>query len=93
MQFYEELNRGWPSVGRQTGYAAALAQVHKPDQGLALLDAVDQDIVSAYQPYWAVRAHLLQLLGKASEAADAYDRAIGLAEDPAVREFLLQQRS
>ncbi|MEJ2078433.1 MAG: sigma factor [Acidobacteriota bacterium] len=93
VQFYEELNRGWPSVGRQTGYAAALAQVHKPDQGLALLDAVDQDIVSAYQPYWAVRAHLLQLLGKASEAADAYDRAIGLAEDPAVREFLLQQRS
>jgi len=26
------------------------------------------------------------------EALDAYDRAIGLAEDPAVREFLLQKR-
>jgi predicted RNA polymerase sigma factor len=27
-----------------------------------------------------------------SEAADAFDRAIGLAEDPAVRQFLLQKR-
>jgi predicted RNA polymerase sigma factor len=26
------------------------------------------------------------------EASDAYDRAIGLAEDPAVRAFLLQKR-
>ena len=26
------------------------------------------------------------------EAADAYDRAIGLAEDTAVKEFLLQRR-
>jgi RNA polymerase sigma-70 factor (ECF subfamily) len=50
------------------------------------------DAVSHYQPYWAVRAHLLQRLGKKREAADAYDRAIGLAEDPAVREFLLQKR-
>jgi RNA polymerase sigma-70 factor (ECF subfamily) len=49
--------------------------------------------VSSYQPYWAVRAHLLQRLGKKPEALDAYDRAIGLAEDPAVREFLLQKRS
>jgi len=50
------------------------------------------DDVSSYQPYWAVRAHLLQRLGKTSEAAEAFDRAIGLAEDPAVREFLLQRR-
>ncbi len=49
-------------------------------------------IVSGYQPYWAVRAHLLQRLGKTSEAAEAFDRAIGLAEDPAVRQFLLQKR-
>jgi len=34
-------------------------------RGPPVLDAIDQDAVSAYQPYWAVRAHLLQLLGKA----------------------------
>jgi hypothetical protein len=49
---------------------------------LAVLDGIDLDAVSGYQPYWAVRAHLLQRLGKTSEAANAFDRAIGLAEDP-----------
>src|SRR6266481_5554360 len=50
------------------------------------------EAVSHYQPYWAVRAHLLQRIGHAREAADAYDRAIGLAEDRAVKEFQLQRR-
>jgi RNA polymerase sigma-70 factor (ECF subfamily) len=50
------------------------------------------NLCADYQPYWAVRAHVLQRLGKAREAADAYDRAIGLAEDPAVRKFLLHKR-
>jgi RNA polymerase sigma-70 factor (ECF subfamily) len=59
---------------------------------LAVLDAIAEDDISAYQPYWAVRAHLLQWLGKTHDALVAYDRAIGLAEDPAVREFLLQKR-
>jgi len=57
-----------------------------------VLDGIDLNAVSAYQPYWAVRSHLLQRLGKTSEAVDAFDRAIGLAEDLAVRQFLLQRR-
>ena len=61
-------------------------------QGWRVLDGIDPEAVSAYQPYWAVRAHLLQRLGKTSEAIDAFDRAIGLAEDPAVRQFLLERR-
>jgi predicted RNA polymerase sigma factor len=92
VQFYEHLNRISPTIGRLAGYAAALAEANAAEQGLAVLDAIDQQAVSAYQPYWAVRAHLLQRLGKSREAQNAYDRAIGLAEDPAVREFLLQKR-
>jgi predicted RNA polymerase sigma factor len=92
VEFYAQLIRISPTIGRRAGYAAALAEAHGPEQGLAVLDAIDQDAVSAYQPYWAVRAHLLQRLGRTPEASDAYDRAIGLAEDPAVREFLLQKR-
>jgi predicted RNA polymerase sigma factor len=90
--FYEQLIRISPTLGTRTGYAAAVGEATGPQAGLAVLDGVDSDEVSAYQPYWAVRAHLLQRLGKTSEAADAFNRAIGLAEDPAVKQFLLQRR-
>ena len=90
--FYEQLMRVSQTLGTQTGYAAAVAEGKGPEAGLAVLDGIDPGEVSGYQPYWAVRAHLLHRLGKTSEAADAFDRAIGLAEDPAVRQFLLQRR-
>ena len=92
MLFYEQLLRISPALGTQVGYAAVVAEANGSEQGLAVLEAMSQDDVSGYQPYWAVRAHLLQQLGKARAAADSYDRAIGLAEDPAVREFLLRKR-
>ena len=90
--FYEQLLRVSPALGTRTGYAAAVAEARGAEAGFAVLESMDSDGVSDYQPYWAVRAHLLQRLGKTAEASDAYDRAIGLAEDPAVREFLLQKR-
>jgi predicted RNA polymerase sigma factor len=90
--FYEQLIRISPTLGTRTGYAAAIAEANGPEAGLGVLDGIDPDDVSGYQPYWSARAHLLQRLGKTSEAAHAFDRAIGLAEDPAVRQFLLQRR-
>jgi len=92
VMFYEQLIRISPTLGTRTGYAAAVAEAKGPEAGLAALDGIDPDDVSSYQPYWAVRAHLLQRLGKTLEALDAFDRAIGLTEDPAVRQFLLQRR-
>jgi predicted RNA polymerase sigma factor len=90
--FYKQLIHVSASVGSTTGYAAAVAELNGPEAGLAILDAMDATVVSAYQPYWAVRAHLLQRLGRTPEAVESYNRAIGLAEDPAVRQFLLQKR-
>jgi RNA polymerase sigma-70 factor (ECF subfamily) len=90
--FYEKLICISPALGTRVGYAAAVAEASGPETGLSVLDAIEPEGVSNYQPYWAVRAHLLQRLGKTREASDVYDRAIGLAEDPAVREFLLQKR-
>jgi predicted RNA polymerase sigma factor len=90
--FYEQLIRISPTLGARIGYAAAVGEANGPQAGLAALDGIGRDAASGYQPYWAVRAHLLERLGKTSEAADAFDRAIGLAEDPAVRQFLLQRR-
>ena len=88
---YDELVRLAPTLGALVGRAAAVAEVHGPAAALLRLDQIGSDAVAGYQPYWAVRAHLLQRLGDARAAA-AFDRAIGLAEDPALRSFLLERR-
>jgi predicted RNA polymerase sigma factor len=90
--FYQQLLRISPTVGTRAGYAAALAEAQGVEAGLAALEMIDPKPASTYQPYWAVRAHLLQRLGRVHDAREAFDRAIGLAEDPAVRGFLLQCR-
>jgi RNA polymerase sigma-70 factor (ECF subfamily) len=90
--YYEHLVRIAPTTGARVAQAAAVAMARGPGEGLALLDGLDAGAVKSYQPYWAVRADVLRRLGHVSEAADAYDRAIGLAEDPAIRRFLLERR-
>jgi len=88
--FYDQLVQLAPSIGAAVARAAAHAEVRGPQAGLRLLDQLVPPPVS-YQPYWAVRAHLLHQLDR-PEAADAFDRAIGLSADPAVRDFLLERR-
>lgn len=90
--FYEELLRVSPTVGTRTGHAAAVAEARGAEAGLGALEAIDRRAAAGYQPYWAVRAHLLHRLGAMPEAREAFDRAIALAEDHAVREFLLDRR-
>ena len=53
-----------------------------------LLDAIPAEAVEHYQPYWATRAHLEQRLGRPREARAAFDVALRLTQDPAVRRFL-----
>ena len=89
---YHGLIRDFPTVGALVGRAAALGEADGPDTGLAALDAIDSQLARTYQPYWAVRAHLLRRAGRERPALDAFDRAIGLTEDPATRQFLLRRR-
>jgi RNA polymerase sigma-70 factor, ECF subfamily len=71
--------------------ALALAELQGPEAGLnALASVTDDPRMSCYQPYWAARAHLLELAGIHCEARQAYEIAIGLASDPAVRKYLQQ---
>ncbi len=90
--FYDQLMQLAPSIGGAVARAAAHAELRGPETGLSLLDAIDDKAVISYQPYWAVRAHLLQQLGRSQEAKEAFDRAIGLTEDGAVRVFLTERR-
>ena len=82
-----------PSIGGAVGRAAAHAEVRGAEAGLALLDQIDLQTVISYQPYWAVRAHFLQQLGRTQAAAEAYDRAISLSDNAAVRAFLHRPKS
>jgi RNA polymerase sigma-70 factor (ECF subfamily) len=74
--------------------AIAIAETQGPHAALAALDAVAGDPrLADYQPYWAARAGVLERLGDTGAAEQAYQRAIGLESDPAVREFLQQRRT
>ena len=74
--------------------AVAAAETHGPVAGLAQLDALADDArLADYQPYWAARAGLLARTGDTVAAASAYERAIGLESDPAVRRFLQARRA
>lgn len=85
---YEGLLRYAPSLASQTGYAAALTEAGRPHDGLLVLDAMDASRMSDYQPFWAVRAHILACLGDKDLAHAVYDRAIGLSRHNAQRDFL-----
>lgn len=90
--FYAELLHLAPTLGARIGHAVAVAEARGAAEGLALLDGLAPAGVSAHQPYWAVRAHLLKRLERRAEAAEAYDLALGLTRDEAVRRFLRERR-
>jgi RNA polymerase sigma-70 factor (ECF subfamily) len=86
---YEGLVRMAPTIGALVGRAAALAEAHGAEAGLATLKELPAERVATYQPYWALRAHLLAGLRRVDEAQEAYARAIGLCADDAMRRFLI----
>ena len=47
--------------------------------------------MAGYQPYWAARGHLLARTRHAGEAREAFNVAIGLTTDEAVRAYLVGQ--
>lgn len=74
--------------------ALAIAEAQGPHAALEIVDALAGDgRLVDYQPYWAARAALLARIGSHREARDAYDIAIGLAGDPAVRRFLQKRQA
>lgn len=89
---YEGLVRLSPTLGARVALAAARAEAGRATTALEILEALGPRC-TAYQPYWAVRAHVLALLGRRDEAGDAFTRAAGLTDDPAVRAFLLSRKA
>jgi predicted RNA polymerase sigma factor len=94
LQLYDTLYSlsGSPVVA--VNRALAISEVRGPDEALIALDQVKSDVrLADYQPYWAARADLLSKTGANGEAHEAYEIAIGLERDPAIRRFLQQRQS
>ena len=74
--------------------ALALAQIQGPQVALEAMEKLARDTrLGEYQPYWAARAELMAKTGAYGAARDAYEVAIGLERDPAVRTFLQRRLS
>lgn len=94
VQLYDALSAliGSPVVA--VNRALAIAESQGASAALDALQEVDGDArLTEYQPYWAARAELLARTGAHDEARHAYEIAIGLERDPAVRRFLLRRQS
>jgi RNA polymerase sigma-70 factor (ECF subfamily) len=73
--------------------AVAVAMVDGPAVALAMIDGLALDgSLDGYPYLHAARADMLRRLGRRSEAAQAYERAIDLTSNAPEREFLERRR-
>ncbi|MEU6375996.1 sigma-70 family RNA polymerase sigma factor [Streptomyces sp. NPDC046909] len=85
LQLYDQLTAIAPSPVVALNRAVAVAEAEGPGPALDLVDALDLD---GYHVFHAVRADLLRRLGRATEAAQAYEAAVALSRNPAERAYL-----
>lgn len=88
LRLTEALTQVAPTLGARVAHAAARARVDGPAAGLAVLDRDGDPFLDKFQPAWATRAQLLADADRPTEAAVAYERAIALATEPAIRRYL-----
>jgi RNA polymerase sigma-70 factor (ECF subfamily) len=85
---YDLLLAHVPTAGVRAARAAALLEAGEVEAARVALDAIDPATVTAYQPFWVVRAHILRAAGEEGAAQEAMRRALGLTEEAALRRFL-----
>ena len=74
--------------------AVVLSHTLGPTEALASLEEIAGDArMATYQPFWAVRAHLLAEGGRYDEARGAYATAIALEPDTAVKSYLFSKKN
>jgi RNA polymerase sigma-70 factor (ECF subfamily) len=94
VELYDALAAIAPSPVIEINRALAIAETDGPRAALdAMPKPTDDCRLNQYQPFWAARANLLARVGAHNKAREAYDLAIGLERDPAVRIFLQQRQA
>ena len=89
LALYDQLMAIAPTPVVALNRAVAVAETQGPQTALALVEALDLD---GYHVYHAVRAALLRRLGRAAEAAGAYEQAAARTSNAAERAYLLSAR-
>jgi RNA polymerase sigma-70 factor, ECF subfamily len=89
LRLYDQLRVFVPSQVVALNRAVAVAEVEGPAVALALVEKLD---LGGYHLFHAIRADLLRRLGRAGEAARAYEEAIARTENTAERDFLERGR-
>ncbi|MDQ3897728.1 MAG: RNA polymerase sigma factor [Actinomycetota bacterium] len=90
LRLYDQLLVVAPTPVVELNRAVALAEVDGPAAALA---TVDRLALADYHLFHATRGELLLRLGRASEAAEAFDAALSLAGNEAERAFLRRRRA
>jgi RNA polymerase sigma-70 factor (ECF subfamily) len=86
---YAVLLRRHPSPVIALNHAAAVAMHEGPERGLALMrDLEETGALAGYHLLPAAQADLLRRLGRADDAAAAYERALALVTQDAERRYL-----
>ncbi|MDO7867195.1 RNA polymerase sigma factor [Nocardioides jiangxiensis] len=88
---YDQLRLVAPSPVVELNRAVAVAELAGASVGLDLVTPL-ADVLDGYHAFHATRADLLQRLGRADEAREAYDRAIACAGNPAEVAWLARRR-
>jgi len=88
---YDRLVELDPSPIVRLNRAVAVAERDGPAVGLAEIDRL-AGVLDGYHAFYAARADLFRRLGRGGESRAAYDRAIGLAGNPAQRAYLTRRR-
>ena len=85
---YGLLARYSPSVGVLVAQSAAMLEAGDPKSAMATLSRLSASDVAGYQPYWVTLARAERVAGDHGSAQRAFEHAMGLTEDPAVRTYL-----
>jgi RNA polymerase sigma factor (sigma-70 family) len=92
LALYDALERIAPSPIVTMNRAVAVAMLHGPEAGLAILDTV-AGAVGEHHRFHAVRAHLLAVAGRSGEALAEYDLALLWVTNVRERDHLQLRRA
>jgi RNA polymerase sigma-70 factor (ECF subfamily) len=95
LRLYDHLLSVTPTPVVALNRAVAVAEVHGASEALAIVDALARDHheLDRYYLLHAIRANLLRRLGRAADAAAAYEAAIACAQNLTERDFLRRSQA